>query len=77
MAKSTTERPAGDIAPDLDLANAAWQSGSQGVGDVQVAFVEGFIAMRNGRNPGPAVVFSPAEWRAFVIGAREGEFDLT
>ncbi|MGK5729036.1 DUF397 domain-containing protein [Streptomyces sp. URMC 124] len=73
-----TERPAGDIAPELDLGNAAWQSSSQGTGDVQIAFVEGFIALRNGRHPdGPALVFTPGDWRAFVLGAREGEFDLT
>ncbi|MFI8962908.1 DUF397 domain-containing protein [Streptomyces sp. NPDC053493] len=64
--------------PDLDLSQADWRSGSQGVGDVQIAFVEGFIAMRNGRRPeAPSIVFSPAEWRAFVVNAREGEFDLT
>ncbi|MCQ8768286.1 DUF397 domain-containing protein [Streptomyces telluris] len=78
MAESTTERPAGDTAPELDLGNAAWLSSSQGAGEVQIAFVEGFIAMRNGRNPdGPALVFTPGDWRAFVRGAREGEFDLT
>ncbi|WP_425581618.1 DUF397 domain-containing protein [Streptomyces stramineus] len=68
----------GDAQPELDLANAAWLSGSQGIGDVQIAFVEGFIAMRQGRRPErPALIFTPAEWRAFVLGAREGEFDLT
>ncbi|MFD5322826.1 DUF397 domain-containing protein [Streptomyces sp. NPDC127092] len=68
----------GQDMPDLDLAGADWRSGSQGVGDVQIAFVEGFIAMRNGRRPeGPSIVFTPAEWRAFVVNAREGEFDLT
>ncbi|MFC7217736.1 DUF397 domain-containing protein [Streptomyces polyrhachis] len=79
MAESTTEHPvAGREKPQLDLSDAQWQSGSQGVGDVQVAFVEGYIAMRDGRNPqGPALVFTPAEWRAFVLGARDGEFDLT
>lgn len=48
------------------------------MGDVEIAFVEGYIAMRHGRRPqDPALIFSPAEWRAFVIGARDGEFDLT
>lgn len=76
MAKSTTERPAdGDARPILDLANAAWQPGSRGIGDVQIAFVEGFIAMRHGRAPaGPALVFAPMEWRAFVRNARRFEF---
>lgn len=64
--------------PELDLSDARWQSGTRGRGDVQIAFVEGFIAMRNGRDPEvPAVIFTPGEWRAFVLGARQGEFDLT
>ncbi|UNO38790.1 DUF397 domain-containing protein [Streptomyces sp. MST-110588] len=72
------ERQAAGAVPDLDLSGAHWQSSSQGAGDVQVAFVEGYIAMRNRRSPQvPALIFTPAEWRAFVIGARDGEFDLT
>jgi hypothetical protein len=62
----------------LELGEVLWQSSTQGHGEVQIAFVEGFIAMRDGRNPdGPALIFTPGEWRAFVIGARDGEFDLT
>lgn len=72
MANSTTERP------ELDLSRAQWRSSSRGTGDVEIAFVEGFIAMRRGSEPeGPALIFNPREWRAFVRGAREGEFDLT
>ncbi|MEV5597711.1 DUF397 domain-containing protein [Streptomyces sp. NPDC052496] len=72
------QRLADGSRPELDLTGAAWQSSSQGMGDVQVAFVEGWIAMRNRRTPEvPALVFTPAEWRGFVLGAREGEFDLT
>ncbi|MHC0431786.1 DUF397 domain-containing protein [Streptomyces sp. O3] len=80
MAESTTAQqpPAGWDKPELDLSNADWQSSSQGRGDVQIAFVEGFIAMRNGGSPQkPSLIFTPAEWRAFVLGARDGEFDLT
>ncbi|MES4906502.1 MULTISPECIES: DUF397 domain-containing protein [unclassified Streptomyces] len=80
MADTTTEQPLAASAekPDLDLTTAQWRSSSQGVGDVEIAFVEGYIAMRHGRRPqDPALIFSPAEWRAFVIGARDGEFDLT
>ncbi|MER5767824.1 DUF397 domain-containing protein [Streptomyces sp. NPDC001985] len=79
MAESTTTQFfAGWEKPELDLSNADWQSGSRGAGDVQIAFVEGFIAMRNsGRPENPSLIFSPAEWRAFVRNAREGEFDLT
>ncbi|WP_338674798.1 DUF397 domain-containing protein [Streptomyces sp. SCSIO 30461] len=75
----TTEQPlSGWRKPDLDLSQADWQSGTQGAGDVQIAFVEGFIAMRNsGRPEAPSLIFTPAEWRAFLLNAREGEFDLT
>ncbi|MGW1373654.1 DUF397 domain-containing protein [Streptomyces sp. NPDC002446] len=79
MANSIIEqRLVGGPRPDLDLSQAEWQSSTQGVGDVQIAFVEGYIALRNRRSPEiPAVIFSPAEWRAFVLDARDGEFDLT
>jgi hypothetical protein len=75
----TTPKPlSGWDKPELDLSTADWQSSSRGTGDVQIAFVEGFIAMRNsGRPESPSLIFSPAEWRAFVINARDGEFDLT
>lgn len=80
MAEGTTQRPpfSGWDKPDLDLSNANWRSSSGGRGDVQIAFVEGFIAMRNGGRPeSPSLIFTPDEWGAFVLGAREGEFDLT
>ncbi len=66
--------------PKLDTTGATWLSSEQDgkPGDVQIAFVDGYIAMRDGRYPdGPVLVFTPAEWRAFVLGARDGEFDLT
>ncbi|MER5274882.1 DUF397 domain-containing protein [Streptomyces sp. NPDC002809] len=70
------QRFAGWDKAGLDLGNARWQSGSQGIGDVQIAFVEGFIAMRNAGRPGsPPLVFTPAEWRVFVERARDGAFD--
>lgn len=34
------------------------------------------IAMRNSRDPdGPALVYTPAEINAFILGARDGDFD--
>jgi hypothetical protein len=36
----------------------------------------GDIAVRNSRDPdGPALIFTQAEWQAFLLGARDGEFD--
>jgi hypothetical protein len=78
LAGGPEQDPAHGKKPKLDLSGAEWLSSSQGVGDVQIAFVEGYIAMRDGRHPdGPSLIFTPAEWRAFVLGARDGEFDLT
>jgi Domain of unknown function (DUF397) len=52
-------------------------SGPQG-NCVEVAHLAGGgVAMRNSRHPdGPALVFTAAEWHAFLSGARDGEFGL-
>jgi Domain of unknown function (DUF397) len=35
----------------------------------------GCVAVRNSRFPqGPALIFTPAEWEAFVGGVRDGDF---
>ncbi|HVB41365.1 MAG TPA: DUF397 domain-containing protein [Streptosporangiaceae bacterium] len=35
----------------------------------------GDVAVRNSRFPdGPALIFTRAEWDAFVLGARDGDF---
>jgi uncharacterized protein DUF397 len=34
------------------------------------------ILMRDARNPdGPVLAFTEAEWRAFIAGVKDGEFD--
>jgi hypothetical protein len=52
------------------------RSGPTGGNCVEVAFLPGNqIAMRNSRHPeGPALVFTRAEWDAFLGGAQDGEF---
>jgi Domain of unknown function (DUF397) len=52
-------------------------SGPQG-NCVEVARLsDGNVAMRNSRHPdGPALVFTSAEWEAFLNGASSGEFSL-
>jgi hypothetical protein len=36
----------------------------------------GAMAVRNSRYPdGPALVFTKAEWDAFLLGAKDGDFD--
>ena len=53
-------------------------SGPTGGNCVEVAFLaDGDVAMRNSRDPdGPALIFTRAEWDAFLGGARDGEFSL-
>jgi hypothetical protein len=42
-----------------------------------VAFIGDAIAVRDAKNPaGPVLLFTTAEWDAFVDGAKGGEFDL-
>ncbi|MEV0455601.1 DUF397 domain-containing protein [Catellatospora methionotrophica] len=65
----------------VDLSEARWhkstRSGPNCDNCVEVAFVGGAIALRDSKNPtGPALIFTPDEWDAFVEGAKDGEFDL-
>jgi hypothetical protein len=63
-----------------ELAGARWakssRSGPTGGNCVEVARLDdGQVAVRNSRHPaGPALIFSAAEWDAFVHGAKDGEF---
>ncbi|SCE96369.1 protein of unknown function [Micromonospora purpureochromogenes] len=64
---------------DFDLSRAVWQRAEADTSDsaVEVAFVDDLIGMRNSAEPdGPVLVFTQAEWDAFVAGAQDGEFDL-
>jgi len=65
----------------VNLDNAVWQkstrSGPYSDNCVEIAFVDNAIAMRDSNHPdGPVLLFTQAEWDAFVLGAKDGEFDL-
>jgi len=65
----------------IDLSRAQWfkstRSGPNSDNCVEVAFVGEAIAVRDSKNPdAAALIFTPAEWDAFVGGAKDGEFDL-
>jgi prepilin-type processing-associated H-X9-DG protein len=63
-----------------ELNRATWHKStySGGNGCVEVAFVDGHVAVRDSKDRhGPVLVFTPVEWKAFLGGARDGEFDLT
>ncbi len=64
-----------------DLARAQWRkskrSGNSG-NCVEVADnLPGIVAVRDSKDrTGPTLVFTADEWRAFIEGAKDGEFDL-
>jgi hypothetical protein len=64
----------------LDLASAIWRKSSRSGmnGCVEVAFInDGRVAVRDSKDPqGPVLMFTPGEWRGFVGGVGDGEFDL-
>jgi hypothetical protein len=65
---------------NIDLSGASWFKSTRSQADracVEVAFLDkGNVGVRDSKNPtGPALVFTPGEWRAFVAGAKDGEFD--
>ncbi len=61
-----------------DLTGAKWFKSSKSTNNgqcVEVAFVGGQVAVRDSKNPAAAaLVFSAAEWTAFVGGVADGEF---
>ncbi len=64
-----------------DLGAVTWRksirSGVNG-NCAEVAKLGDAVALRDSKHPtGPVLVFTPAEWEAFISGAKEGEFDLT
>lgn len=63
-----------------DLSSARWYKSSRssaGSECVEVAHLDGgHVGVRDSKNPnGPALVFTPSEWDAFLSGAINGEFD--
>jgi hypothetical protein len=64
-----------------ELDTATWRkstrSGPDGGNCVEVAELSGKRrGVRDSKNPaGPALIFTPGEWDAFICGVKDGEFD--
>ena len=56
-----------------------WRKAQQSVNDgqcVELARAGDMVAVRDSKNPaGPVLMYTPAEWRAFLDAAKNGEFD--
>ena len=62
-----------------DLTAATWRTSTlcDLNGCVEVAVLEDRVVVRDAKDrAGPVLVFTAAEWEAFVGGVRGGEFDL-
>ncbi|WP_327147294.1 DUF397 domain-containing protein [Nocardia sp. NBC_01329] len=64
----------------MDLSGARWFKSTKSGGGrdcVEAAHLYGgYVGVRDSKNPtGPALVFTPSEWDAFIGGAKDGEFD--
>ena len=62
-----------------ELTGVVWRKSSHNNGQgqcVEVARLGTAVAVRDSKNPtGAVLVFTPAEWTAFLTGAKAGEFD--
>ncbi|MDQ0384978.1 hypothetical protein J2S54_001798 [Streptomyces sp. DSM 42143] len=77
MARKERER---DELYSLDISGVEWHS-APGTEEheerVEIAYLPaGAVAMRSSLDPDTVLRYTEAEWRAFVLGARDGEFDL-
>ena len=63
--------------PDLTTANWKKSTRSSGNGQcVEWADLGSAVAVRDSKNPdGPALIFTPGEWTAFIEGVKDGEAD--
>ncbi|MFC0530416.1 DUF397 domain-containing protein [Phytohabitans kaempferiae] len=60
-----------------DLSSAVWRKSSQSMnGDcVEFAPLAEVVGVRDSKDPtGPVLVFTRSQWRAFVDGAKDGDF---
>jgi uncharacterized protein DUF397 len=66
---------------EYDLTGAAWRKSTRSGANgqcVEVALnLPGIVAVRHSNRPeAEVIIYTEAEWQAFIGGAKDGEFDL-
>jgi len=52
-------------------------SGAVNPACVEVGFVTAQVLLRDSKDPdGPVLRFTPEEWKAFIAGVKDGQFDI-
>ncbi|MER7668168.1 DUF397 domain-containing protein [Kitasatospora sp. NPDC096128] len=62
----------------LDISTVVWLAapGSDPADRLELAFLpEGAVALRHSANPGVVLRYDAQEWKAFLLGLADGEFD--
>ncbi|WP_433511087.1 DUF397 domain-containing protein [Nonomuraea sp. CA-143628] len=85
-----TNQDGAEMGMKAELSRASWRKSSHsnnGGNCVEIAIVSSdkgpktgsrLFAVRDSKDPnGPALIFTPSEWDAFVSGVKDGEFDET
>lgn len=78
MTSTVREHP---LKGEFDTAAATWQrtTTTDGTpGKLEIGFANnGLVALRYAEEPdGTILIYTPAEWEAFVEGVKDGEFDI-
>ncbi|MBT2385234.1 DUF397 domain-containing protein [Streptomyces sp. ISL-11] len=63
----------------MDISGVEWLSAPDSTTEerVEIAYLPGgAVAMRSSADPDTVLRYTEGEWRAFVLGARDGEFDI-
>lgn len=63
----------------MDISGAEWLSAPGDASEVRVeiAYLEGgAVGMRASNDPDTVLRYTESEWKAFVLGVRDGEFDI-